>query len=277
MNQHIRNKLHNAAEASRLLGIVSAARVHLRKALPFRKAEHISVQISGITNDFKIRRRGSDFAVCLQMFAEHDYDLSWCEPYRAHVQELCHQIRSEGNVPVIIDAGANIGASTLLFARAFPDCEVYAVEPDRGNYAMLEANTRECSNVLTFRAGIWDRPTNLGMQWEKETGWAQQVEETDASDLPGITVGQLLAMDPKARPLIVKMDIEGAEIQALRSNNGWVDQVPLMIFEAHDNLHHWLGMWTGSMYAFMSCLMRRKREYLTKGENVFAFLHPQET
>lgn len=276
MNQFIKNKLRNAAQSSSLLGVASTLKVHLRKAVPFGKTLPINVQISELTNNFKIRTHGSDFEVCLQVFAERDYDLAWCEPYKAHIRQICDGVLSVGNIPLIIDAGANIGASTLLLAHAFPKCQIYAVEPDAGNFAMLELNTQELENVTAIRAGLWNKATNLAIQWEPGTGWAQRVEEkasVDKESIVGVTVQQLIERNPRNRPVIVKMDIEGAEVQVLSGDNSWVDQVPLVIFEAHDNLHHWLGMWKGSMHAFMSCLTRRKREYLSKGENVFAFLH----
>jgi len=58
--------------------------------------------------------------VVLQIFSARDYDLSWCMPYKVYIKELCDQILHDGNVPLIIDAGANIGASTLWFAQNFP-------------------------------------------------------------------------------------------------------------------------------------------------------------
>jgi hypothetical protein len=83
-----------------------------------------------------------------------------------------------------------------------------------------------------------------------------------------------LGRDEKLRLLIAKIDIEGAETKVLQSNTEWIDEVPLVVFEHHDMLWHWLGPWQGSGHSFFSVLSRRKREYLSKGENTFAFLHP---
>lgn len=274
------NNIRNGWAFSRLLGMPTAARLHLMRVLPSKNREAVTqVKVPGLANGIWVRPHGSDMKVVLQTFAERDYGLGWCEPYRAHMLALCKSIREAGDVPLIIDAGANVGASTMLFASAFPDCHIYAIEPDANNFATLEANVGDKPNITLFHAGLWSKPTNLAMEHDGDTGWACRVQEHSvgkATMLPSVTLPELLAKNPRMRPVIVKIDIEGAEVEVLKENTGWVNDIPLMVFEAHDNLWHWLGPWQGSGHSFFSCLARRKREYLSKGENVYAFLHPDE-
>lgn len=264
----------------RLFGAPAAAKLYLMRVLPSKNRKAVThIKVRGLADGVWMRPHGSDIKVVLQIFVERDYDLGWCEPYRAHVRALCKSIRGAGDVPLIIDAGANVGASTLLFASVFPDCHVYAIEPDADNFATLKANVGGKPNITLFHAGLWSKPTDLAMQHEGDTGWACRVQEHSAgkaTTLPSVTLPELLARNPRTRPVIVKIDIEGAEVEVLKENTGWVDDVPLMIFEAHDDLWHWLGPWQGAGHSFFSCLVRRKREYLSKGENVYAFLHPDE-
>lgn len=262
---------------SRLLGVAATTKIYLLKTLPTEKrATDARIRLNGVPEGFWIRPKSSDLDVVLQIFSARDYDLSWCLPYKVYIKELCDQILHDGNVPLIIDAGANIGASTLWFAQNFPGCQIFAVEPDHGNFAMLKKNTGLHPNVTLFNAGLWDRPTNLSITSESASNWGRRFEEEvgEATPVPSVTVAELLAKDPKSRPIIVKIDIEGAETAVFRSNTEWVDDVPLLIFEPHDNLWHWLGTWQGTGHAFFSALARRKHEYLFRGENVFAFLHP---
>jgi len=91
------------------------------KTLPTEKrATDARIRLNGVPEGFWIRPKGSDLDVVLQIFSARDYDLSWCMPYKVYIKELCDQILHDGNVPLIIDAGANIGASTLWFAQNFP-------------------------------------------------------------------------------------------------------------------------------------------------------------
>jgi len=41
-------------------------------------------------------------------------------------------------VPLIIDAGANIGATSVFYALAVPNAQVVAIEPDAGNFELLQ-------------------------------------------------------------------------------------------------------------------------------------------
>jgi FkbM family methyltransferase len=222
-----------------------------------------------------IRPQGTDLDVALQIFETRDYDLSWCRPYKEHIEAMCTRIRTDGDVPVIIDAGANIGASTLWFSLNFPDCRVFAIEPDQANFEMLARNTADRPNVTPFHAGLWDRLTNLSVVSNGDDSWGRRVAEDPGRDgkIGSVTIPELLEKEPRLRLLIVKIDIEGAETAVFRSNTEWVDKVPLLIFEPHDNLWQWLGTWQGTGHAFFSALARRKREYMFRGENVFAFLH----
>lgn len=264
-------------QLTRLLGILSVFKIYAMKMYSRQRRDFtMRVQPRGFSSALWIRPSGSDAEVIVQIFLDRDYDLSRFQPYKLHILDLCQRIRREGNVPLIIDAGANIGASTLWFAVNFPDCQVFAVEPDLGNFATLKKNAEEFPNIRLFNAGLWDTPTALSPVDAHGTGWGcRVVERPDGGiQLPSVTVPELLAADERLRPVIVKIDIEGAETDVLRSNNEWVDDVPLLIFESHDNLWHWLGTWQGTGHAFFSTLVRRKREYLSRGENMFAFLYP---
>ena len=224
-----------------------------------------------------VRPGTSDLDVVVQIFLHRSYDLTWCAPYKEHIEDMCRRAREVGEVPLIVDAGANIGASTLWFSTQFPDCQVFAIEPDPGNFALLERNVKDRPNVTLFHAGLWDRPANLSFVSDTDANWSRRVAEDVGPDVAtfSITVPELLRRGEHLRPMIIKIDIEGAETALFRSNTEWADGVPLLIFEPHDNLWAWLGTWKGTGHAFFSTLSRHKREYLMRGENVFAFLHPE--
>jgi FkbM family methyltransferase len=261
---------------SLLIGLPSALMLLARQVLRTDRKAVTRIRLLGFPAGLWVRPQGSDLDVILQVFVTRDYDLSWCAPYKRHIQNVCDRIREDGNVPLIIDAGANIGASTLWFSLNFPDCWVFAIEPDQGNFEVLVRNAKDRPNVTLFHAGLWDRPASLSIVSQDEDNWARRTNEESGWDaeITSVTIPELLGRDQRLRPLIVKIDIEGAETAVFRSNTEWVDNVPLLIFEPHDNLWHWLGTWQSTGHAFFSVLSRRKHEYLFRGENVFAFLHP---
>ena len=58
---------------------------------------------------------------------------------------------------VIIDAGANIGISTIYFANRFPNAKVIAIEPEESNFELLKINCENYPNVKLVRAAVWCR------------------------------------------------------------------------------------------------------------------------
>src|SRR4051812_8815023 len=79
-----------------------------------------------------IRRGQSDLEVVHEVFFARHYDIQ--QPaVRDRVRRRYAEIVGGGKLPIIIDAGANIGASTIWFARQYPQARIAAVEPDPGN------------------------------------------------------------------------------------------------------------------------------------------------
>ena len=54
-------------------------------------------------------------------------------------------------IKYVVDVGANMGATTLLFNRAFPDARILAIEPVEINYRYLLHNTRGIANITALK------------------------------------------------------------------------------------------------------------------------------
>src|SRR5262245_8086929 len=79
----------------------------------------------GYGEPFTLRLRGSDLMTFFQVIVHKGYELPWSGP----------------DPRVIVDAGANIGLSSIWFATQYPEAKVIAIEPNRDNFALLEENT----------------------------------------------------------------------------------------------------------------------------------------
>jgi predicted O-methyltransferase YrrM len=93
----------------------------------------------GRERGFRHRGTRADLGVIEQIFQQQDYSL---KPLQrgAELQALYERIAGAGQAPLILDAGANIGASVLYFAQAFPRARIAALEPARNNFEVLQAN-----------------------------------------------------------------------------------------------------------------------------------------
>lgn len=123
---------------------------------------------------------------------------------------------------VILDAGAHIGAFSILAARRWPGTRIYAVEPEAENLHLLqrnialneglEAEVIACDVALSSASG---RATlhRTSENW----GHALQVESVGPSDLSvrTLNLADFLAEQGETRLDFAKINIEGAEYGVL--------------------------------------------------------------
>jgi FkbM family methyltransferase len=152
-----------------------------------------------------LRPDNSDLAVLLQTFLEDGCNAQpWVRAPR-----------------VIVDAGANIGATTLLFSSQFPDATVVAIEPDPENFRLLEENTRSLAGVVRLRAALWPHEALLSLRQSAGQSWACCAEESNAGTCSSVTLRQLFERHGEID--LLKLDIEGASglCWRVRHWTGW--------------------------------------------------------
>ncbi len=225
--------------------------------------------------DVWMRPGTTDWHVYEQIFIRRDYELDGF-PQSSRLMAGYAKLLADGKTPVIIDCGANIGLATIWFRRAFPEAVIYAVEPDRDNFSMLERNLAPLSSVFASRSGVWDRKAVLAITDPAAESWSFELQEHDREEtvdgVTAITIPEILASVPNGACFIVKIDIEGGERQLFRSNTAWLDHAPLVIIELHD----WKMPWEATGASFFSAVSRRKRDYVFRSENLFCFLHSDD-
>ena len=226
------------------------------------------VHVPSVLHPVFLRPGTSDWNVLEQVFMSRDYEIG-SEKHDRAVRAYYSNLINESKTPVIIDCGANIGISAIWFAREFPRATIFAVEPEPGNFAILCRNSSQYPNIKPVPAGISDRATKVSLKNVGDAPWTWETKESESGNVETVTIPGLLSRTPDSRPLIVKIDIEGGEVDLFRSNIDWVEQTPLVVFEEHDRLFNWRG--TG--HAIFSALTKHPRDYLRRGENTFSFSH----
>lgn len=148
--------------------------------------------------------------------------------------------------PVIVDAGANVGYTSVLFLTSFPGASVIAIEPDPRNFAMLERNLAPWSHrVRLVRGALWPTPGSITIrthapgalqEWASYVDGAPHAEQADgdAIEVTAIDPPSLVALAPNNRIDLMKIDIEGAELALFAHDDlSWVDQVDGFGIELH--------------------------------------------
>ena len=133
--------------------------------------------------------------------------------------EKHHRIK-EGDV--VIDAGAYLGHFTVYAARrAGPTGKVVAFEADPYVYEMLLRNIRlnDLTNVIAINKGVWSHDAELAFD---SRGNASQIVADDARVKTLVKKIPVVSLDSELHRLglpqvdLIKMDIEGAELQAVQ-------------------------------------------------------------
>lgn len=125
------------------------------------------------------------------------------------------------NPRVILDIGGNHGAAALYFADAYPDASIYSFEPSEKNYKFLIENVEslypqiQAENIGVLNLAS-DQPLYEGVNNEGEASICGSMEQPheDASFEP---LQNMLDEDVLAKVDIVKIDVEGAEVDVLQN------------------------------------------------------------
>jgi FkbM family methyltransferase len=157
----------------------------------------------------------------------------------------------------VMDLGANIGLASRFFAAAFPPCKIFAVEPDAQNFALLERNLSWLGSQgrsQVFRAAVWDRDeaVSLGLPPQGLNFDAIRVAGASASgrgtSVPGQTMATLMERSGFPRVDLLKVDVEGAEVEMFRGDLSWLERVRAIAIEFHQDSRERSGF---------DCIMQR--------------------
>ncbi len=211
-------------------------------------------------------RPGSDRDVVAQVFHLESYGtdgLSRGEDVRARYERVIR----EGRRPLIIDCGANIGASAAYFAMRYPAARIVAVEPCEENLALARKNCRS-PHVDFVAAAVGSRMGRSELVDPGWGSWSLRVRAADDGPIPMVTIASILADETNAgcTPFIAKIDIEGCEDDVFAGDLDWVDRFPVIMIELHD----WLFPGQARSRGFLEAMGARNRDFLTSGETVIS-------
>lgn len=150
------------------------------------------------------------------------------------------------DVNCIIDAGANIGLASCYFANVFASATIYAFEPEIGNYELLCRNTEPYTNIVTYNEAIW-KDSNGVFITNRNSIKGHSGKPNPAKFMVGnngglkgekriksIKLSDFMDQNNIFKIDILKMDIQGSEIEAFKDSREWLPNVRLLFIETHD-------------------------------------------
>ena len=214
-----------------------------------------------------------DHGVLQQIFQHQDYNiLEWVQGRKLLDY---HQQQSLKCPSLIVDAGANIGASAVYFSKMYANTMIFAIEPDLNNWTLLKMNTAGL-NCFNFLGAIADEDGELALVDPGRSDWGFMTTSVGGSNneshlkkVKSISPLSILAHDAtqNTTPLILKIDIEGGEDALFQNNTDWLAKFPLVIIELHD----WMLPFSGSSRNFIKAIAQHDFDFIHRGENIFLF------
>ena len=181
----------------------------------------VGITYEGIAHPVHLRLRTTDVSLFEEIIVNAEYEF---ESHRAQA--------------VVVDAGANIGLTSVYFANRYPQAKIIAIEPETSNYAMLAKNADPYQNIVPLQAILWKADTIVDLRDPGGGNWAFQIGEISespgqASGVRGLTVDTLMREQGLDFIEVLKGDIEGSEKEVFEVCGSWIDRVGILIAELH--------------------------------------------
>lgn len=218
-------RLQGLASASVFFYAEISSRRLLRFLGPRRDKALLRLPLRDYPHPFYFRHGTSDVSVIRQVLYERQY---------AGLGAL-------DSPRLILDCGANIGASAAYLLHRHPTATLIAVEPDPGNYEVCRLNLAPFgARARVVQAAVWPYAAGLRLQealTHNGVEWAYQVRPCGAGEEPDVhaaTIGNLLRESGHDQIDLLKIDIEGAERQLFGENcQDWLPHTRNIAIELH--------------------------------------------
>jgi FkbM family methyltransferase len=141
---------------------------------------------------------------------------------------------------VFIDVGGYIGSYSISAAKAVgPMGRVVILEPESNNRRQLERNLalNGITNCQVLPLAAWSASGTVGWHQDNQPVW-HRVEETQKDEtVNAVSIDDLVHRLSLTRVDWIKMDIEGAEVNALKGAEGTLRRFrPQLFIEVHETL-----------------------------------------
>lgn len=187
--------------------------------------------------EINLRFGTSDLLVFEQIFINKEYKTI-----------LNYLLLNNISFDVMIDAGSNIGLTTLYYNQYFPKAKYICIEPDTKNFEQLKINLKKINNVFCLNNALWHNNEQLVIEnnFRDKLDWSKSVKipsnvdyDCNAKNLTsGVTIDEIIRKFKLAKIDFLKIDIEGSEKFLLEENCdlNFLLYVKIIAIEVHEEV-----------------------------------------
>ncbi|MFB5085894.1 FkbM family methyltransferase [Psychrobacillus sp. PGGUH221] len=154
-------------------------------------------------------------------------------------------IITNANLNVVIDAGGFIGDTAILFAFKNVKGKIYSFEPSKAGFEKILSLQNSFSNIEPVKKGLWNENAVLKFDERDDSLESSRIGEGE-SDIEVVTLDHFVEGNNISKVNFIKMDIEGAELNALKGARGVIkrDKPDLAICIYHSPTDLWeIPLW----------------------------------
>lgn len=147
-------------------------------------------------------------------------------------------------IRTVVDVGANVGQFAELACRAFPEATVYCFEPIPECFAKLQTRLAGVPSVFLHNVALADEPGmfTLVRNPYSPSSSLLEMEPLHVKEFPWTAGGKPLAVPVStldavlagrtlATPLLIKIDVQGAEDRVIAGGRGTLGRASVAIVE----------------------------------------------
>jgi FkbM family methyltransferase len=168
-----------------------------------------------------------------------DHAMNRCDKGASGTAKAMVSFANGRSVKVILDIGANVGIYSLRLAEAFPGSTIHAFEPMLDNFSVLCENARlNSAPIITNKFGIFNKDCEMALGFP--SGRDRSNTGLYSAKLPNAVgvckfkrLGDYISGNGIVGVNIIKIDIEGCELEVLEDNIEILQSVMMINIEVN--------------------------------------------
>lgn len=190
------------------------------RILNYKNSFIIKFNFEGRKISFRIRENNDDFAIIREVFLYGAYRM---------------QNNQEKKVEIIFDIGAHLGSSAVYLSCVFPSSKIYCFEPDLNSRKLLLENLgRNNVDASVFNLAVSNKKKMIYFNSDiKNPAFSEISNKNKGAKIKAVSIEDIFSFLDLDFVDIIKVDIEGEEIEMLKGLKKSSKRIGLFICETH--------------------------------------------